>query len=508
MSSNLRPSRWSLQARLLLGQSVLLVAVCLGVAVVTGFALHRYLVGELDSQLIQIAGRSAMMERRPPPPPIQPPPPGPAQPPQPGQRAGPGPDFLGAPGQPVRTVGAIVSGGTVVRAGALGADGERVRLSGAATDQLFALAGRRAPVTADIDGLGRYRLMAFPARTPGVTAVIGLSMVEVQATLRRVALIFAVVTALALTAGILLGLNIIRRALAPLNRVVATAVEVADLPLDRGEAGMPIRVDAADANPNTEVGRLGLAVNRMLDHIAAALSTRAASEARMRRFVADASHELRTPLAAIRGYTELAQRRTADMPAEVAHAMNRVESQADRMTTLVDDLLLLARLDSGRPLERRPVDVCRLCADAISDAHAAGPGHQWNLDVPPTPVLVTGDEARLHQAVANLLANARVHTPAGTTVTVSLRAGPETVALRVCDDGPGIPEDLQSEVFERFSRADTARTHADGSTGLGLAIVAAVVRAHGGEVTVRSSPGDTVFEVRLPTQFAGSAGRV
>nr|MCW1959316.1 HAMP domain-containing histidine kinase [Mycobacterium sp.] len=230
-----------------------------------------------------------------------------------------------------------------------------------------------------------------------------------------------------------------------------------------------------------------------------------ASESRVRQFVADASHELRTPLAAIRGYTELAQRKRAEVPADVAHAMSRVESEAGRMTHLVEDLLLLARLDSGRPIERRPVDLARLCADAVSDAHAAGPGHRWNLEVPAEAVLVSGDEARLHQVLANLLANARVHTPVGTTVTTALTADPYAAVLRVADDGPGIPADLQSEVFERFARADTARTHKDGSTGLGLAIVSAVVRAHGGSIALRSAPGDTEFAVRLPL-FTGEAG--
>ena len=168
------------------------------------------------------------------------------------------------------------------------------------------------------------------------------------------------------------------------------------------------------------------------------------------------------------------------------------------MTRLVEDLLLLARLDSGRPLERRPVDLARLCADLVSDAHAAGPDHHWNLDVPPEPLLVSGDDARLHQVVANLLANARVHTPAGTTVTLALNSDGGTAILRVMDDGPGIPVTLQSEVFERFARADTSRSHVDGSTGLGLAIVSAVVAAHNGTITLRSAPGNTEFTVRLP----------
>ncbi len=486
------PGRWSLQARLLTGQLALLIAICVGIGVVTEVALYRYLVAELDGQLLQSAQRSSLLERRAPPRPDHPQ----SRPLRP--RPGPGPDFLDAPGQPVGMLAAVFTGPGVAAAGMLGRAGDRDPLSAVAVEQLAGLSEQRRPVTRTVDGLGRYRLVAVPGRRDGNTLVVGLSMRNVEQTLRQVALIFAVVTTLALLIAISVGLLIIRRALAPLNRVAGAAGKVADLPLDRGEVALPVRVGDADTNPNTEVGRLGLAVNRMLDHIAAALSTRQASESRVRQFVADASHELRTPLAAIRGYTELARRRQAEVPADVAHAMSRVESEAQRMTRLVEDLLLLARLDSGRPLDRQPVDLSRLCADVISDAHAAGPGHHWNLDVPAEPVLVTGDDERLHQVVANLLANARVHTPAGTTVTLALGAEADAAVLRVADDGPGIPAELQSEVFERFARADTSRSPRAGSTGLGLAIVSAVVRAHDGSITLRSRPGSTEFTVSLP----------
>ena len=280
--------------------------------------------------------------------------------------------------------------------------------------------------------------------------------------------------------------------------MAATAGEVANLPLDRGEVMLPVRVPESDANPDTEVGRLGLAVNRMLDHVTAALSTRQASESRVRQFVADASHELRTPLAAIRGYTELAQRKRAQVPDDVAHAMSRVESEAVRMTNLVEDLLLLARLDSGRPLEREPVDLSRLCADVVSDAHAAGPEHRWKLDLPPDPLYVAGDDARLHQVVANLLANARMHTPPGTSVTLVARRRTRRGGAAGARRRPRYPAGLQSEVFERFARGDTSRSRKGGSTGLGLAIASAVVRAHGGSIGVQSVPGNTEFVVRLP----------
>jgi two-component system OmpR family sensor kinase len=218
----------------------------------------------------------------------------------------------------------------------------------------------------------------------------------------------------------------------------------------------------------------------------------------VRQFVADASHELRTPLAAIRGYAELSRRSHDDVPPQVAHAMRRVESESHRMTSLVDDLLLLARLDSGRPLERDDVDLSRLVVDAVSDAHIAGPDHAWRLDLPADPVTVVGDAQRLHQVLANLLTNARTHTPSGTTVTTGIVEGDGVVTLTVTDDGPGIPAALQPEVFERFARGDTSRSRNAGSTGLGLAIVAAVVAAHDGSVDVRGGPGNTVFTVRLP----------
>lgn len=469
----------------------LLAAACIGIAGITEFALYRYLIGELDSQLVQIAQRSAVMESR-----------LPTTTPTEGAdaavRGRPGPEFLDAPGQPIGMVAAVVSNEVPVKSGILNRGGDRDPLSPRAAGELAAAAEAQQPVSVNLEGLGRYRVIATDGSNPANRLVIGVTMAAVQQTLARVALIFAVVTVLALVVAALAGVAIIRRALAPLSRVAAAAGAVADLPLDRGEVALPVRVAETDTNSATEVGRLGLAVNRMLDHISAALSTRQDSESRVRQFVADASHELRTPLAAIRGYTELAQRQRAQVPADVAHAMGRVESEAGRMTNLVEDLLLLARLDSGRPLERAPVDLSRLCADVISDAHAAGPNQHWTLDVPPEPVVIIGDDARLHQVVANLLANARVHTPPGTSVTLALHATTDAAVLRVFDNGPGIDQTLQSEVFERFARGDTSRSSAKGSTGLGLAIVAAVVRAHRGTIAMRSAPGSTTFTVDLP----------
>lgn len=502
MSSNPRPSRpgsWSLRARLLIGQVFLLAAVCVGIAAVTEVALYQYLVSALDGQLHDVGHRASMLFGEPPPPP-------PWRDGRAIRRPGSGPDFLDAPGQPISTVAGVVVGNTAVNVGVLTRSGKRDAVSPKAAMQLASAGDVHHPVTRNLDGLGRYRVMTVQSRHAGETIVVGLSMSEVDRILVRVALIFAVVIAVALAVATTVGVLIIRRALAPLNRVAATAGEVASLPLHQGEVALPVRVAEPDANPRTEVGRLGLAINRMLDHIAAALSTRQASESRVRQFVADASHELRTPLAAIRGYTELVQRRRDEMPTDVARAMGRVESEAQRMTRLVEDLLLLARLDSGRPLECEPVDLARLSADVVGDAHAAGPEHLWNLDVPAERLYVTGDDARLHQVAANLLANSRTHTPAGTSVTLSLFVAGDVAVLRVVDDGPGIPAELQSEVFERFARGDASRSRRDGSTGLGLAIVSAVVGAHNGTIELHSVPGRTEFTVRLPRGNGLTAG--
>jgi len=492
MSSSRRDSPrrvWSLRLRLLVGQVVVLAIVCIGITAVTELALGRHLMAQLDGQLSGTSYRSALMypER-----------PNRRDPPSYYIRPGPGPRFLDAPGQPAGMVAAVVSDGKTVDAGYLTSSGTRAALSDKTQDQLAAVAGSRAPVTVELDGLGRYRIVAAPSRNGGDVIVTGLSMSNVDATMLRMLIIFGIVTVIALVAATTAGVIIIRQALAPLRRVAQTAAKVVDLPLDHGEVELPVRVPEADANPATEVGQLGSALNRMLDHISAALSTRQASETRVRQFVADASHELRTPLAAIRGYTELTQRMGDDREA-VAHAMSRVASETERITRLVEDLLLLARLDSGRPLECEQVDLSRLAVDAVSDAHVAGPDHQWELDLPEEPVVVPGDAARLHQVVTNLLANARIHTAAGTVVTTRLSSGRTHTLLQVIDNGPGIPMALQSEVFERFARGDTSRSRKGGSTGLGLAIVSAVVKAHHGTITVNSKPGHTEFAVRLPT---------
>jgi two-component system, OmpR family, sensor kinase len=368
----------------------------------------------------------------------------------------------------------------------------------------------------------------------GTALVTGLPMTTVNQTLEHVENTEHVLFAVALGLAVILGAALVQFSLRPLRRVAATATKVTELPLDSGEVSLPAGVP--DTDPRTEVGQVGAAFNRMLLHVERALGRRAASEARLRRFAADASHELRTPLSAIRGYAELALRHRGPVPEDVTHALARVQSESARMSVLVDDLLLLARLDAGRPLEREPVDLSRLAIDVTSDARVARREHHWRLDLPSDPVLVRGDGHRLHQVLANLMSNAGKHTPPGSTVSVALRrdeapgpgrgsrsapdggpvaAGDQAgmvergvrpaaprVELSITDDGPGIPPELLPELFERFTRADTSRARdldaAGKSTGLGLAIVDAVVAAHGGSITVTSRPGRTRFAIYLP----------
>ena len=351
--------------------------------------------------------------------------------------------------------------------------------------------------------LGTYRVLVT-READGDTIVTGLPLKDAHSTLIKLALVIT----LAILGGPLLagalGAAIVSRALRPLRRVAATADLVSTMELHRGEVEIPVRVGVEDTDRRTEVGQVGAALNQLLGHVTAALQARHNSEERVRQFVADASHELRTPLAAIRGYAELTRPSRADAPPDLAHAMERVESQAIRMSSLVEDLLLLARLDSGRPLEREDVDLSLVLVEAIGDAHAAGPDHQWDLELPEEPVLVAGDAPRLHQVVVNLLANARTHTPAGTTVTVTLDVEGDSAVVTVVDNGPGVPESVLPEIFERFTRADTSRSRTAGSTGLGLSIVAAVVNAHRGQIWVDSVPGHTCFTVRLPLAVAAA----
>jgi two-component system, OmpR family, sensor kinase len=477
-----------LRSRLIAGLLALLAVACAAVGLVTYLTLHGALIGQIDQQLTSASQRYANCE---------------AGGPQGDQDHG-GPGTGGGqlpPCDPGDIVGmmpgtftAVVENGRVTDpAVTLG----ECHLTVADHIALTALPVNGLPTTHTLAHLGPYRLTAVSAGN-GTALVTGLPLDSVNTTLRNVAIAELIVFSAALVCTGFLGTGFVRLSLRPLRRVAATATRVTELPLASGEVTLPERVP--DVDPHTEVGQVGLAFNRMLGHVESALARRAASESRLRRFAADASHELRTPLAAIRGYAELARRHPGPIPGDIAHALSRVESESSRMTVLVDELLLLAQLDAGRPLAKEPVDLTRLAIDATSDARAASGDHRWLLDLPAEPVSVLGDEHRLHQVLANLLSNAAKHTPAGTAVTVALATSADDgmVRVSVTDDGPGIPPELQPALFERFVRGDSARSNGGGSTGLGLAIVQAVTTAHGGGVSVTSRPGQTSFVITLP----------
>jgi two-component system OmpR family sensor kinase len=476
-----RPLRnWTLRSRLIASFLGLLLITCAGIGVFTELALRQSLINQLDKQLVS-AGHLSIS--------------GPEGGERPGRPTlGGGPTLLPR-GIPIGSIGARIVDGTVVDSAFQDSDNTQPGLTEAVQRRLVAVPADGQPHSVALPDLGSYRVLA--SAMPDRDVVIsGFPLKEVNNTLANLILAITGLSILALAIAGIVGTAIVRLALQPLERVTTTASRVADMSLDEGEVALAERV--SEPNPRTEVGQVGVALNRMLENVNDALNARHRSEMRVRQFVADASHELRTPLASIRGYAELTRRSRQVAPPDIAHAMARVESEAGRMTALVEDLLLLARLDAGRPLEAAEVDLTRLAVDALGDAHAAGPDHRWQLEVPDQPVLLTGDAARLHQVLANLLANARTHTPAGTSVTLSLSVQGETVSLAVRDNGPGIAPALMPDIFERFSRGEQSRSRTAGSTGLGLAIVAAVVTAHHGRITVTSMPGDTLFLVSLP----------
>jgi two-component system OmpR family sensor kinase len=498
------PARWlagrTLRGRLIAGLVTLLALACAAVGLVTYLVLHKALMNQLDTQLAATSNQygqclesGAADEDH-------------GQPSPAGKPAAdtdhdndnvPGGAALCGKHTGPATFSAWVEGSAVQNPAV--ANGP-CRLDTADLVAVKALRSSDGPVTVSFSSLGKYQLMASPGHD-GTTNITGLPLQPVESTLRDVGIAEVSVFSAALLLTGLLGMGFVRLSLRPLRRVAATATRVTQLPLASGEVTLPDRVP--DANPRTEVGQVGTAFNRMLGHVEQALGRRAASEARLRRFAADASHELRTPLAAIRGYAELALRHPGPVPADIEHALHRVESESERMSVLVDELLLLAQLDAGRPLAHDPVDLTRLAIDATSDARVAASSHRWLLELPDEPVMVRGDEHRLHQVLANLMSNAAKHTPKDTVVTVALAAGqaPGTIELTVTDDGPGIPPELQPTLFERFVRGDSARSRGTGgaaSTGLGLAIVDAVTAAHGGRVRLESKPGRTRFVITLP----------
>jgi two-component system, OmpR family, sensor kinase len=498
----------TLRGRLIAGLLALLAMSCALVGLVTYLSMRSALMGQLDNSLAEASTRFVNCVRH-------------SQDAPPRSRGAPGgapADHDGGPphavpgcdtisGQQAGTFTARLVNGKVVNASIVN---HRCNPSTAARIVLASLPDNARPVTRTLSSPDGAYLLSAQRSEDNSVLVTGLPLAQVQSTLRDVAITEIAVFAGTLALAGLLGTMWVRLSLRPLRRMTAVAVGVTSLPLSSGEVDLPHRVPDADAR--TEVGQLGAAFNRMLGHVESALTRRATSEARLRQFAADASHELRTPLAAIRGYAEFARRYEGEIPPDIAHALSRVEAESARMSELVDELLLLAQLDAGRPLASEPLDLSRLAIDATTDARMTAPDHRWVLDLPGEPVLVRGDEHRMHQVLANLLSNAARHTAPGTTVTVAMtvtqgRAAtdPGQVAVTVTDDGQGIPAHLQATLFERFVRGDAARSRASGSTGLGLAIVAAVTAAHDGRAEVSSRPGQTRFTITLPRLATGMA---
>ncbi|MFF4269796.1 ATP-binding protein [Streptomyces sp. NPDC001536] len=470
----------SLRTRLLVFIGVTLAAVCVVMALTTVFVQRSYLLGNLDDRVHNAAQRSLGGAR--------------LHPDQGSSLA-----FLMESGHPSGMLAArLDEDGGVLTAEVVSQDAPPTALTDAQRAALEGTAMNGSTHTVTVPGLGTYRITAVDS--DGVRVLAGLPMDDVQRLINGLVVVEVVVAATGLAVAGCVCAVVIRRQLRPLGRVAATAVEVSRAPLDRGEVTALTRVPADDTDPGSEAGQVGAALNRMIDHVESSLSERRRTEERMRRFLSDASHELRTPLASIAGYAELMNRGTDRI--EPVLAWRRVSAESARMTGLVEDLLLLARLDEGRPLRSAEVDMAALVAEAVWDARAAGGGHDWHLELClDAAPLVAGDEARLHQVVANLLANARVHTPVGTRVVAIVEARDDLCVVRIRDDGPGIPPALLPTVFERFTRADVSRTRAgglEGGSGLGLAIVAAITAAHGGGIEVRSEPGRTEFRIELP----------
>ncbi|MBG0562299.1 sensor histidine kinase [Actinoplanes aureus] len=485
---------WTLRSRLVLVVGVL-TAVALVVANVAGLVLIRtYLQDRIDEQLIGISRPMADLN-----------------PPQSGFIPRGGRFRIG----PDQVMYVYLPDGSLDPVRSSSADATRPAVTPFA--EVVERAATPRPFTVSSTDGSDWRMIAVPFGLTGGYALIGSSLDEVEQTTERLLLIDAGVLVLILG---LLGVGaafVVRLGLRPLTEMEHVAADIS-------AGNLSGRVPEPD--PHTEPGRLGLALNAMLSRIENEVDARTASEQRLRQFVADASHELRTPLTSIRGFAELYRRGGTPPGPALDETMARIEGEAGRMGVLVEDLLMLARLDRQRALDLRPVDLLEIAADTIRDAHARAPGRTVRLSDDFEPATVLGDDHGLRQVATNLVANAQNHTPPGTVVTVrvghadhappdetatcsgpvTLSAGRRVVILEVSDDGPGVPAEHAARIFERLYRADSSRSRlTGGGSGLGLAIVAAIVHGHGGWVELHSSPGGgATFRVVLPAVRDGA----
>ena len=489
--------RWSLQTRLIVTVVSFVALILVGVGFATGTILRSIMVENLNAQVSEASNIVQRMI-------------------QPGSTAG---DVLNAGRQENGTL-LVLQTFSGLSGAYVDHDGNVVELTQSEISALMPQGvDEQGWGTLPVADVGEYRVK-FQGTAGGVFYLVGMPTSELTSTVAQILTTVALLTVGGLLVLAALLALVIRQSLKPLRSVADTAARVAAQRLDSGDVTITERVPASEADASDEIGRVGAALNTLLDHVDTSLAARQRNEERMRAFVADASHELRTPLAAIRGYSELSlrslklsrdagDRATTAQLVETAdqsqQGLERIQAASLRMTTLVEDLLLLARLDEGKELVYGAVDLTRVVVDAVADAQAAGPEHEWELDAGEEPVVVAGDAVRLHQVVANLLTNARVHTPAGTRIVASVEVADGEAVVRIADNGPGIDPAIADELFERFARADTSRARQTGGTGLGLSIAKAIVTAHHGAITVDSEPGATVFEVRLPARPATPA---
>ena len=355
----------------------------------------------------------------------------------------------------------------------------------------------------DLD-VGKYMVKVSSPGPSSDALITGVPLGAMYQTLTMLSITMGIGSVAVMIGTGFLGSFIIRRTMKPLERVSGVATEVARLNLESDTIAPEVRVTPKDANPRTEVGSVGYALNQLLDNVSSALDVRERTEKQIRAFIADASHELRTPLAAIKGYSDML-RWTEPLADGGQSSLARIDSQTERMSRLVEDLLLLARLDEGREPKFENIDLTELLVESVSDMQAAARDHIWRMDVPDEPVEMIADRSQIQQVILNLLSNARKHTDEGTTVIAGLRVSADRreALMTIVDNGPGIDPEFAPKIFDRFARADKARSGSDGTTGLGLAIVQAIVQAHGGLISVRSRPGRTEFSVRLPLMRQG-----
>ncbi|WP_167194653.1 sensor histidine kinase [Brevibacterium pigmentatum] len=501
----MRLRRWRLQTRLIVLAGLVLLLVGAGIGAASWVSVRTSLMSDLDEQLTSMASHARSG--------------GPGS----GPGAGPGTEstsavdsalrFLFQPGVGDGALAVVDSGGggegLIAEAGL-----NRPRsLSSDAIEALLSVEPGTSEASHEsvrVPGFGVYRVVSFEEN--GTRTVYGVPQGSVDAALDRTAWTTSVVVLIGvlITAGLMA--VIIHRQLRDLRDVARTAREVTDLELSAGKPELALRVPPELAIPGTEVGDVGAAVNRMLDHVGTALDERYRGTEQMRRFVADASHELRTPIATIRGWADLTRPYRDDLPDEVTTSLGKIDSGAMRMSSLVDDLLLLARLEAGRqPTREDTVDVSSLLVELVEDAHVVNPDHRISLDVPPEALEVRGAADQVRRVVSIVLTNACVHTPPGTTVHVEAQAmrkpvsgqlPSDVVSIRISDDGQGIPPEIRDRVFDRFVRGDPSRARQDGakggSSGLGLAIASGLVDLMHGSISMSSTEAGTTFELRLP----------